>query len=491
MNTAGPTADARRQGQAAVAVRARPRTVFRALGKHAPVLALPVGVPGLGAVIEGEGALATALLLPTAALIAVAIWARFWAVTEDLRRIEAVVTLALIFVVSTLAATPAFIVLGMPVLDAVFEAASGITTTGLSVASNSDTWPVSAHLLRGWLQWCGGVVVAVAGVALLMDSQSAAQVLGKEAVGRGDDFGSTRAKARVVLTVYCAITLIAMAIAIPLFPGWWEGPMIVLAAVSTGGFAPRGTSLAEYSLAAQGFAIFLCVATAISLLFYAVAWRRGPRIAWQRGTVPVTLAALASGATLYTAAQIFWQDATTREAYASLLNYLSAQTTAGFSAGPVTPVGPITLILVAAMLLGGDIGSTTGGLKTARTMVLSRIVRLVFLRLRMPNRALSHLRVGDKRADDEAVLMAAALLSIYLVAALILWGAFYADGHPVLPALFDAVSALSCVGLSTGVIGPDLAPHLKTMTILAMFLGRLEFFVFIALFLPSTWLSRR
>ncbi|MEL6516524.1 MAG: potassium transporter TrkG [Pseudomonadota bacterium] len=491
MSTAARPRDAARQGQAAVALRARPRAVALTLAKHAPVLALLVGVPGLGAMAEQEWALAAALMVPTCALAALGLWSRKSIVSDDLRRIEAVVSLALIFVISTVIAAPAFVVLGMPWLDALFEAASGITTTGLSVATNSDSWPISAHLLRGWLQWCGGVVVAVAGVALLMDSQSAAQVLGKEAVGRSDVFGSTRAKARLVLTSYVAITVFGIAMSIPLFPGWWEGPMIVLAAVSTGGFAPRGSSLAEYSLVAQGFAIFLCVTTAVSLLFYAVAWRRGLRVAWQRGTVPITLGLLAGGATIYGLAQLAFAGATAREAYASILNYLSAQTTAGFSAGPIVPVGPLTLILLVAMLLGGDLGSTTGGLKTARTSVLKRIVGLVFLRLRMPNRALSHLKVGDKRADDEAILMAAALLAIYLFAALILWGAFYAAGHPVLPALFDAMSALSCVGLSTGVIGPELAPHLKALTILAMLLGRLEFFVLIALFLPSTWISRR
>jgi trk system potassium uptake protein TrkH len=74
---------------------------------------------------------------------------------------------------------------------------------------------------------------------------------------------------------------------------------------------------------------------------------------------------------------------------------------------------------------------------------------------------------------------------------MLLWAAIAAAGHPPLPALFDAVSALSGVGLSTGVIGPDLQGWLKALAVFAMLLGRIEFFVLIALLLPSTWISRR
>ncbi|MEO1790149.1 MAG: potassium transporter TrkG, partial [Pseudomonadota bacterium] len=175
-----------RRGQAAVAVRARWRLVAHALLKQTPVLALLLGAPGLGAAIEGERYLAGALLIPALILAAAGLLSRGFEMEDDLRRIEAVATLALIFVLSSLLAIPAFMVLGLPWLDALFEAASGITTTGLSVAREAETWPISGHFLRAWMQWCGGVVIAVAGVALLLDSSRAAQVLGKEAVGEAD-----------------------------------------------------------------------------------------------------------------------------------------------------------------------------------------------------------------------------------------------------------------------------------------------------------------
>jgi len=468
-----------RRGQAAVSVRARGNRVAVALLKHAPVLMIVSGVPGGAAWIEGEEALALALLVPTGLCALLALWSLRWESPHDLRRIEAVATLALVFVISALLAVPGFIALGLPALDAVFEAASGITTTGLSVARDAETWPISGHLLRAWMQWCGGVVVAVAGVALLMDSGRAAQAIGKQSVGEAGYYASTRGKARLILSGYVVLTVLGMLIALPLFPGWWEGPVIALAAVSTGGFSPRDTSLADYSTAAQIFTLVLCVCTSVSLLFYAIAFKHGPRAAIRSGTVTMTLAILGIGGLATLVSQILLTGWNLEAAGLGVLNYLSAQTTAGFSATPVAPLGPLAFLLIAAMILGGDVGSTTGGR-----------VGLVFLRLRLPARAISHLKIGEKRADAEAILFAAALLWIYLIAALIFWTALYTGGHAALPALFDSVSALSGVGLSAGVIGPDLAAPLKALAIFAMLLGRLEFFVLIALILPSTWIKR-
>ncbi|MGR3512004.1 MAG: TrkH family potassium uptake protein [Paracoccaceae bacterium] len=483
----GPT----QRGQAAAALTARWRAVSVALLQHLPILAVLLAPPGIAAAVEREPLLAISLLGPSGLLLLLYSFTQHLTKAYELRRIEAVATLAMLFVFSTLLATPAFITLGMPFIDALFESASGITSTGLTVAREAESWPVSAHFLRAWIQWCGGLAIAIAGVALLMDSGRASKVIGNETLGGADYLASTRSKARIVLTIYAVITLVGIVISVPLFPGWWEGPVIVLAAVSTGGFAPRASSLAEYTLLAQCFTMLLCVATTVSLLFYALAWKRGFRVAISRGTVRAALGTLLVGTLLSAALAGFRSDWNAVEIIATALNHISAQTTAGFSVAPIVPTSPILFLFLAAMVLGGDVGSTTGGLKTGRTTILASMVKLVFLRLRLPDRAVSHLKIGKKRADAEAILFAAALLAIYLLAMMVFWMALFLYGYPPLPALFDTVSALSTVGLSAGIIGPDLEPGLKLLATAAMLLGRLEFFVLISLFLPSSWIPRR
>lgn len=478
-------------GQASAAHVARPAVVGRTLVKQAPVLLLVPLIPGAGALIEGERELAAVLMAPAAGLALLAVVSRGLKLDDDMRRLEAVVALALVFVISALSAMPAFVILGMDPLDAFFEAVSGITTTGLSVAEGTEEWPISAHLLRAWMQWCGGVVVAVAGLALLMGAGRATRMLGRASVGEANYLSSTREKARMILVGYAALTVIGVAGAAVLIPGWWEGPLVALAAVSTGGFTPRPTSLAEYSLGAQVFVMTLCVAGALSLLLYALLRELHPREALRNGTVHLTLGVIAGGLCLYAVAHVMTQGWDPEALIAGMLNHVSAQTTAGFSAEPVLSAGPPVVLLIVAMMVGGDVGSTTGGLKMARVATLVRMVGYVFLRLRLPDRAVVHLKAAGQRVETDQVIFAAALLAIYLFSALVVWLVLLAAGHGALPALFDAVSALSGVGLSSGVIGPELEPGAKVLTILAMLLGRLEFFAFILLFLPTTWFHMR
>lgn len=479
-----------RDGQEMAAVSARLSAVARALLQQTPVLTLLVGVPGLGALMEGEIALAVALLLPTAALALFGLWSRSHPPDADLRRIEAVVTLALVFVVSGTLAVPAFWVLGLHPIDALFEGISGITTTGLSVAREAAGWPISGHFLRAWMQWCGGVVVAVAGVALLSGAEHSARILGRTNVGKTDYHTSTRSSARQILIGYVTLTGIAVIGSLVLIPGWWEGPMVALAAVATGGFTPRATSLAEYSLAAQVFVLSMSVTGSVSLLFYAATLKHGLKQALGGSTVTLTLAILVLGTILFTLAHGLFEDWDADRLVIGALNHVSAQTTAGFSVGPVLPVGPAILLMMAAMVVGGDVGSTTGAIKTGRVLTLAAMVRVVLLRQRLPERAVSHVRVGREKVDSNRLVFAGAILSVHLLCALILTFALMGEGHDPLMAGFDALSALSGVGLSTGVIGPDLSSPLKAVVIIAMLAGRLEFFVLVALFLPSTWARR-
>jgi trk system potassium uptake protein TrkH len=480
-----------RRGQGAAMVRARPMPVLRALMAQTPVLAVLTGVPGIAAALDRERDLATALLAPTILLAMIALRARSRGVDDDLRQIEAIAALALVFILAALLTLPAYMVLGLPFVDALFEGFSGITTTGLSAARNAETWPVSAHLLRGWAQWCGGVVMAVAGVALLMGAGRAVQVMGRQSVDKGGYLASSRNAARTILIGYSALTAIGIAGALALIPGWWEGPVIALSAVSTGGFTPRDSSLAEYSLGAQSFIMALCVAGSLSLVFYAHAWRQGLRDALRAHTVLLTLALIAASTCTYVLIHGFLQGWEPESLIAGALNQVSAHTTAGFSTGPISPVNPAILVLLFAMMMGGDVGSTTGGIKTARIATMGKMIALILLRMRLPDRAVSHLKISGHRADSETILFGTALLAIYLLALALFWLALFIAGHPPLASMFDAVSALSGVGQSAGVIGPDLAWQLKLMTMFAMLLGRLEFFAVIALLLPSTWLSRK
>ena len=171
---------------------------------------------------------------------------------------------------------------------------------------------------------------------------------------------------------------------------------------------------------------------------------------------------------------------------------VSAQTTTGFSTLDVGALDSGSkLVLAASMFVGGDAGSTAGGIKIGRVLVLLALVRLVILRTRMPAHAVVEPRISGRRLDSPEVYAALAVVCLHVMVIGTSWLIFVAAGYDPMNALFEVASAVGTVGLSTGIANPDLAPGLKVLLTADMMMGRLEVVAFILLLYPPTWLGRR
>lgn len=477
-----------RGGSSTLMQAARPRVVALTLAKHAPIFVFLLLPPALWAAVEAETALVLSLALP--ALLCIGVFAAVWRLDlpDDLRGIEAVVSIALVFGLSAILTVPGFLALGMPLVDALFEAMSGATTTGLSVAADPDAWPFAGHILRAWTQWCGGLVIATAVLAMLLPSGLPARKLGRAGIDQGDRIASTRRQAQQLLGVYVGLTLIMVVPAALVLPDWREALAVTLAAISTAGFSPRSDSLASYSPLGQGIVMLTCILGAVSLLTFVLILQGKLREAWALGSARRVGLALLGACAVYAAMLYVGGLRTWDPVYAEMLNLVSALTTAGFSTGPMPPEGAALLVLVIVMMAGGDVGSTAGGLKLARIGVLARAVVHAGQRQRLPANAVAPLRHHGEPVDDGTLASILALVGIYGATLVLLWMHMLGHGHPALPALFEVVSTLSTVGLSAGIVGPDLSPDLKLSLTFGMWLGRLEFIAVLLLLAPRTWL---
>ena len=484
-------ASAFRRGSEPLVQAARIGVVGLTLAKHAPIFALLLVPPALWATAEGAPTLALALGLP--ALACLAVFAAVWRLPlpGDLRGIEALASIALVFLLSALVAVPGFIALGIPPIDALFEAMSAATTTGLSVAADPDAWPFAGHVLRAWVQWCGGLVMATAVLALLLPSGLPARKLGQAGIDQGDRIASTRHQARQLLGVYVALTVAMAALAALVIPDAREGVVLILTAISTAGFSPRSDSLASYSGLGQGVVIATCILGAVSLLTFVLIAQGKPRAAWRLGSARRVALSILGFSAVYVAMLYIGGLRDGAAIYAEVLNLISGLTTAGFSTGPMPPAGAALLVIVIAMAIGGDVGSTAGGLKLARIGIVLHAVFDTAQHHRLPPRAVAPLRHQGDPVAHRTLVSILALLGIYIAAAALLWLHALGHGHPALPALFDVVSTLSTVGLSTGIVGPALSPDLKLSLTFGMWLGRLEFFAVLLLLAPRTWHYRR
>lgn len=460
------------------------------LSLQAPILLAIVVPPALASLGSGEGRIALSLAPQIVILCAIIVLRRGKIFPKELRQIEALAAFALLFLLASALVVPPFIGLGMSLPDAVFEAVSGITSTGLSVAQNTESWPPAAHLLRGWIQWCGGFAIAFAGLAIFTGSPGASLALGQSSFTARDDLSSLRTQARQVLISYACLTGLALGACLLVIPNWWEAASIALAAVSTGGFTPRADSLSSYTPLAQGVVIAICVLAAVSLMFYVQVLRDGFREALGKTHVLATLGLMAAGTGVFVVVDIAATGSGAAELYRGALNFLSGFSTAGFSVGEVTSHVSLLPLLLVAMFLGGDIGSTAGGLKVGRFVLVVQMVRLGFMRVSVPPTAVTYLRDKGARVATDQVIGVISLLALYMTTGVVAWIIFLMSDAPPLPALFEVTSALSTVGLSQGLTGPDMALHLKLTLIVTMLLGRLEFIALIILLLPQTWMKR-
>jgi len=463
---------------------------MRALVSQGYVLATVTGVPAIFAMFENNIPLLAALMIPALAFVGIGMLARQLPPPSDLRNIEAICTVSAIFIIITLAALPAFMVLGMPFIDALFEASSGTTSTGLTVTSNLSSWPLSGHVLRGWLQWVGGFAIALAGVATIIGPRSAVKKIGESELNQQDILSSTRLQARNLLKVYCIITAISFTVLLLVMPTWWEAFVISLSAVSTGGFTPRADSLASYSSIAQILIMLICLSTTVSMIFYFLIYRNGLKKAIRTTNVKSVLITTLCGAFVILILMLISTEFTGTALLNSWLNFLSGITTAGFSVSPVTELPVITAVILVVMVIGGGVGSTAGGIKIDRLVILLKILQISINKMRTPPHAVLKLKEFGQWMTQEQILSLVAVLTCYALTLTICWIIFLVSGQPAFTSLFEIVSALSTVGLSTGITGPEMTTHLKYVLICAMLLGRLEFLALLVAISPITWRQR-
>lgn len=482
------------RGIATLAYAVRMNVVARRFGQLLMPLSLLAAVPLLVALAFGELRFAWHCAAVTAVMVAAGGGLARLQTPLDVRPNEAMVVTALIFILAAAAMTWPFTGDGLTWLDAWFEAVSAITTTGLTTVADIDRHSPAFLFTRAWMQWYGGLAIVVLAVALVLEPGVAARRLAGTDTEPPDVVGSTRTRARHALAVYMVLSVIAFAGLLLAGASPFDALLHGLAAVSTGGFSSHAGSLgAVGGLGAQIVGTILSFAGAISLMLYIRLWRGGWRsVAGDPGLHALIWCSLAAtlliGLFMVVVGDRSWTEALR---HAPLIA-VSAQTTTGFSTIDVGTLDPASkLTLIGSMFVGGDSGSTAGGIKIVRLLVVIALVRLVFIRTRLPAHAVAEPEAAGRRLEGPDLRSALAIVILYAGVIAASWLIFVAHGQAPLDALFEVVSATGTVGLSTGITGTALAPVLKLVLAADMLMGRLEIVALIVLFYPPTWFGRR
>jgi trk system potassium uptake protein TrkH len=467
------------------------------VGQLAFVLGLLTLAPCAAAALFGEPRPMALYALTASALLVPGWLARRGPPPRTIERHEALVVTAAIFALSPLVMAIPLALQGVPWLDALFEAVSGVTTTGLSTLATVEGRPRTFLFARAWMQWVGGLGFVVLSLALALGPSLATRRLGTSSLEPGDVLGSMRIHARRVLWIYLALTAFGVFGLGLLGASVFDAVVHTLAGVSTGGFAPRDTSLAALARPIQCGVLGLTLLGAVSLPLYLALGRGQPgrilRDPEVRLLGALTLAATALLGLAFRVAPSAAADGAPVSVPDFALLAVSAQTTAGFSTFDLSDApGFAKAVVILSMITGGSHGSTAGGVKLLRVLLMVRLVQWLIGQTRLPSHAVSAgPTLSGERLESSDLLRAASLVLLFLGVVLVSWLAFLAWGYPPLDALFEVVSATGTVGLSTGISRPDLEPFLKGVLCVNMFLGRLEVFAVVVALSPRTWLGRR
>lgn len=467
----------------------RPRIVVRYIGQLSLLLGVAALVPVLTAVLLGEWDLLPGYGGVAAALLVAGVSARRMQVPRDLQRNEALVIAVGAFLLSPLVLSSALVAQGIPWLDALFEAISGVTTTGLSTLASVEHRPGTFLVARAWMQWVGGLGFVVLSVALMLEPGMAARRLAASSLDP-DIVGSMRAHARRVLAIYLGLTAFGLVVLLAFGATLFDAVVHTFAGVSTGGFAPRDGSLAALGRGLQTAVLCLSLLGAVSLPLYAQLRRGIWRQVLRDPEVRALLLSIAIVGTLVFAS-LRVAGGAQPAADVALLS-VSAQTTSGFSTLPIGELPDASkAVLLVSMLTGGSHGSTAGGVKLLRLLIVLRLVQWLIVRTRLPDHAVSWPTLAGQRMEPPDVIRAAATILLFLGVVVVSWLVFLVYGYAPLDALFEVGSATGTVGLTVGISRPELEPALKAVLCADMLLGRLEVFALLVALSPRTWIGRR
>jgi trk system potassium uptake protein len=468
------------------------------LGKVAAGLSLMMALPAVLALVLGEWNAASALLAGAAVAFGVGQLTEWRLRTRaSLTWAHGAVVVALAWLLgSVLAAVPLFLSGHFSdFLDAWFEAMSGLTTSGLSVIQDLDHLSYSMSFYRHLTHFVGGQGIVIVVLALLSAGGGS---VGTLYVAEGRDERLVPSVVRtarfifLIASVYLGVGTLALLGSIwTAGIGGWRGlghaVNLFFAAFDTGGFAPSSQSIGYYhSVTVELVIMFLMVAGTMSFALHYALWNRRYGELGQNTevrTLAISLVTLSAMA-LYGLAISGAYTETSGLFRKGFFTVLSAHSGTGFGVTSgrlfLTDWGVLApSAVVIAMALGGMAGSTAGGIKAVRIGVTFTGLVQDIRRLLLPESALNvaSYHSGRRRVLRSEVLRSATAVLLlyagtYLAGGLV--GLFYGEWD-ITATLFESVSAAANVGLSIGIVGPDMPRGLQLTYIAQMWLGRLEF----------------
>ncbi len=380
-------------------------------------------------------------------------------------------------------------------IDAVFETVSGFTTTGASILTDVEAMSKGLLFWRSFTHWIGGMGVLVFVMAIIPNvSKRSIHIMRAEVPGpvKGKLVPKLRDTAKILYTIYIVLTIVEILLLRFGNMPWFDSIVHSFGTAGTGGFGIKGDSIASYSPYLQWVITIFMILFGVNFnIYFLLLIRRFKAIAkstelWvYLGIIAISILCISFN--IYP----MYNDVsdTVRDAAFQVGSIITTTgyATADFDLWPSFSKA----ILFSLMLLGACAGSTGGGFKVSRVIILFKKIGSEIKRLLHP-RSVKTITFEGKRLDEQTINGVAIYLAIYIVCFILLFLAVSLDKFDF-ETNFSAVSAcFNNIGPGFGAVGPTgsfagFSIFSKIILTFAMLLGRLEIFPLIIVAMPATW----
>lgn len=384
-------------------------------------------------------------------------------------------------------------------VDALFETVSGFTTTGASILSDVESLSHGILFWRSFTHWIGGMGVLVFVMAVTSkNNDRSIHILRAEMPGPTVDKLVPRARdtAKILYLIYIALTLVLTVLLLFGDMNLFESLLHAFGTAGTGGFGIKNTSIGGYSAYSQWIiTVFMLIFGINFNLFYLILLGKIKDV-FKSEELWVYLAIVFVSIAIITGNILNTCNSFGEALRLSSFQVASIISTTGYSTIDFATVWPTiaTSILLVLMIIGACAGSTAGGMKVSRVVLLGKGIKREFKRVLHP-RNTSVIKSNGKRVDEETMRGVMSYLTVYVACLVVIFLLISFEPFGIETNLSATIACFNNIGPGLASVGPALnygmyTVFTKIVLSFAMLLGRLEIYPILLTLLPRTWLRK-
>ncbi len=412
---------------------------------------------------------------------------------------EAILSVNLVWILGGVMGSGALMILThISFVDGFFESISGFTTTGATIYSNISDLPKAALMLRSTMHWLGGMGIIVLGIGILsfINPTASLALFKSESTGIGATKITPKLKntAMNLWKVYILLTILDLLLLKVEGMNWFDAINQSFATISTGGFSTKTESMGYWinnPLIIWTTTIFMSISAINFVAHYKLlkgdfSGYKSEEVKWFLIILIVLSLTLGIEHYFNSNASLFFSMTN------SFFTISSIMSTTGFATLNYSTWGNLAIALIfIAMLVGGNAGSTAGGVKIIRYVVMFKNLKYQIKKTLFPNAVFS-IKMDNQPVKADTLSHVGAFIFLFILTNFIVTFYLFASGYDLMTSLSASIATIGNIGPGFGHVGPVdnfafFTPFQKLVLSAAMIIGRLEFFTVIILLNKNFW----